>query len=127
MWERVQRLYIAQRAAENPGMAGGLAGAGVGLGVGQQIGAALNPDAAAMQQQMLQQQLLMQQMMTRMAEQQAGGSPQGQAPAAANPQTKEEIQAFLDSLDVKLANGQITEATYKTLSKKWQERLKSMG
>jgi membrane protease subunit (stomatin/prohibitin family) len=128
MWERVQRLNIAQRAAENPGMAGGLAGAGVGLGVGQQIGAALNPDAAAMQQQMLQQQLLMQQMMTRMMEQQSGGTgQQGQGAAPANPQTKEEIQAFLDSLDVKLANGQITEATYKTLSKKWQERLKSMG
>jgi hypothetical protein len=107
-------------------MAGGLAGAGVGLGVGQQIGAALNPDAAAMQQQLLQQQLLMQQMMTRMMEQ-SGGSPQGQETLPANPQTKEEIQAFLDSLDVKLANGQITEATYKTLSKKWQERLKSMG
>ena len=69
----------------------------------------------------------MQQMMARMAEQQSGGSPQAQAAAPANPETKEEIQAFLDSLDVKLANGQITESTYKTLSKKWQERLKSMG
>jgi hypothetical protein len=123
----VQRLNIAQRAAENPSLAGGLAGAGVGLGVGQQIGAALNPDAAAMQQQLLQQQLMMQQMMTRMMEQQAGGSPQGQEAAPANPQTKEEIQAFLDSLDVKLANGQITEATHKTLTKKWQDRLKNMG
>jgi membrane protease subunit (stomatin/prohibitin family) len=128
MWERVQRLNIAQRAAENPGLAGGLAGAGVGLGVGQQIGAALNPDAAAMQQQMLQQQLLMQQMMARMAEQQAGGSgQQGQAAVPANPQTKEEVQAFLDNLDVRLANGQITESVYKTLTKKWQDRLKSMG
>ncbi len=125
-WERVQRLNIAQRAAENPGMAGGLAGAGVGLGVGQQIGAALNPDAAAVQQQMMQQQLLMQQMMTRMMEQQAGGSPQA-GQVSANPQTKEEIQAFLDSLDMKLANGQISEETYKSLAAKWQERLKSLG
>jgi|FLYN01.1.fsa_nt_gi membrane protease subunit (stomatin/prohibitin family) len=126
-WERVQRLNIAQRAAENPGLAGGLAGAGVGLGVGQQIGAALNPDIAAMQQQVMQQQLLMQQMMTRMMEQQSGGSPQSQSAASSNPQTKEEIQAFLDSLDVKLANGQISEETYKALYAKWQERLKSMS
>jgi len=124
-WERAQRLNIAQRAAENPGMAGGLVGAGVGLGVGQQIGAALNPDGAAMQQQMMQQQLLMQQMMTRMMEQSGGGGSQRQA--SGNPQTKEEIQAFLDSLDMKLANGQITEETYKSLSAKWQERLKSIG
>jgi membrane protease subunit (stomatin/prohibitin family) len=126
-WERVQRLNIAQRAAENPGMAGGLAGAGVGLGVGQQIGAALNPDAAAVQQQMMQQQLLMQQMMTRMMEQQTGGSSQQGQASSANPQTKEEIQAFLDSLDMKLANGQISEETYKSLSAKWQKRLKGAG
>lgn len=126
-WERVQRLNIAQQAAANPGMAGGLAGAGVGLGVGQQIGAALNPDAAALQQQMLQQQLLMQQMMTRMMEQQSGSRQPAQSAAPANPQTKEEIQAFLDSLDIKLANGQISEETYKALYAKWQERLKSMS
>lgn len=35
IWERVQRLNIAQKAAENPGLGGALAGAGVGLGVGQ--------------------------------------------------------------------------------------------
>ena len=44
-----------------------------------------------------------------------------------NPQTKEEIQAFLDQLDMKLAQGQITEETYKMLSAKWQERLKALG
>jgi membrane protease subunit (stomatin/prohibitin family) len=130
-WERVQRLNIAQRAAENPGLAGGLAGAGVGLGVGQQIGAALNPDAASMQQQVMQQQLLMQQMMNQVMQNQMGGSTpqqsQGDAAPSANPQTKAEIQAFLDSLDMKLANGQITEKVYKQLYTKWEERLKNMA
>jgi len=133
VWERVQRLNIAQAAAENPGMGGALAGAGVGLGVGQQIGASLNPQGAEMQNQLQQQQLLMQQMMNQMMNQQMqrqGGQQPDAAPQAAppaNPQTKEEIQAFLDQLDMKLAQGQITEDTYKMLSAKWQERLKALG
>ncbi len=128
VWERVQRLQIAQSAAENPGMAGSLAGAGVGFGVGQQIGAAMNPDAAAMQQQMMQQQMMMQQMMQQMMQNQ--NQAQQPAPAAsgapANPQTKEEVQALLDSLDMKLAMGEISEDVYNKLSAKWQERLSSM-
>jgi hypothetical protein len=47
------------------------------------------------------------------------------APAA--PQTKEEIQAMIDSLDMKLANGEISEDTYNRLVAKWQERLKQLG
>jgi len=62
-WERIRRLEVADAAASNTGVGGGLAGAGVGLGVGQQIGAALNPDAAALQQQ---QQMMMMQMMQQM-------------------------------------------------------------
>lgn len=128
MWERVQRLNIAQTAAANPGMGGALAGAGVGLGVGQQIGAALNPDQAAVQQQMLQQQMMMQQMMMDMMKKNQGG---GDAPAAKpvsdNPQTKEEIQALLDNLDMKLAKGELSEAIYNKLTEKWQQRLKDMG
>jgi membrane protease subunit (stomatin/prohibitin family) len=128
VWERVQRLQIAQSAAENPGVAGSLAGAGVGFGVGQQIGAAMNPDSAALQQQMQQQQMMMQQMMMQMMQNQQGG---GQQPAAssapANPQTKEEIQALLDNLDMKLATGEISEAVYNKLAAKWQERLAGMG
>lgn len=130
VWERVQRLNIAQKAAENPGLGGALAGAGVGLGVGQQIGAALNPEAAALQQQMMQQQLMMQQMMTDMMKRQTGGEPSSapdSAPASSNPQTKEEIQALLDNLDVQLASGKISETAYNTLYNKWQKRLDSMG
>ncbi len=130
MWERVQRLNIAQKAAENPGLGGALAGAGVGMGVGQQIGAALNPEAAGLQQQMLQQQMMMQQMMMDMMKRQGGGA-EAEAPAGSavpsNPQTKEEIQALIDNLDMKLASGEISEAVYNRLVAKWQERLDSMG
>jgi membrane protease subunit (stomatin/prohibitin family) len=128
IWERVQRLNIAQTAAANPGMGGALAGAGVGFGVGQSLGAALNPDAAAMQQQMQQQQMMMQQMMMQMMQNQAGGGNQAPAaPANDNPQTKEEIMALIDGLDAKLSKGEISEATYNRLVAKWEERLKSMG
>lgn len=126
IWERVQRLNIAQTAAANPGMGGALAGAGVGLGVGQSIGAALNPDQAAYQQQLQQQQMMMNQMMMDMMAKQSGGGNQPAQAAPANPTTKEEVQALLDNLDMKLANGQISEDTYKMLSAKWQEKLKSM-
>lgn len=124
LWERVQRLNIAQMAAQNPGLGGAMAGAGVGLGVGQQIGAALNPDQSSMQQQMAQNQLMMQQMMMNMMQQKQGGD----APAAVsdNPQTKVEVQALLDSLDMKLAKGEISEAIYNKLVEKWQQRLNSM-
>jgi membrane protease subunit (stomatin/prohibitin family) len=127
-YERVQRLNIAQKAAENPGTGGALAGAGVGLGVGQQIGAALNPDMADMQKQMAQQQLLMQQLMMQQMQNQGGQAPQQAAnPANANPQTKEEIQALLDALDGKLASGEISEAVYNRLVEKWQKRLEEIG
>jgi membrane protease subunit (stomatin/prohibitin family) len=134
-WERVQRLNIAQKAAENTGAGGALAGAGLGLGVGQQIGAALNPDMAAMQQRMAEQQMQMQQMMMNMMQQNRGAAPEpapqaaAPTPAAApsNPQTKEEIQAFLDQLDSRLISGAISEATYTMLQTKWQQRLKDLG
>lgn len=127
VWERVQRLNIAQKAAENPGMAGGLAGAGVGLGVGQSIGAALNPEGAEAQRQMQQQQMMMNQMMMNMMAQQGGqGQNQAAQQAPANPQTKAEVQAMLDSLDTKLMSGQISEDTYKRLYEKWEKRLAEM-
>ena len=130
-YERVQRLNIAQKAAENPGMGGSLASAGVGLGVGQQMGAALNPEMAEMQRQMAQQQLMMQQMMMNMMQkgEQSPDAPAAQAanPAAANPQTKEEVQALLDALDAKLVSGEISEAVYNRLAEKWQQRLQQMG
>jgi membrane protease subunit (stomatin/prohibitin family) len=125
-FERARRLDVAETAAENPGMAGGLAGAGVGFGVGQAMGAQMNPEQQALQQQMQQQQMMMQQMMMQQMAQNQGKSAEPAAPPA-NPQTKEEIQAMLDNLDMKLANGQITEDTYKQLTAKWQERLKTLG
>ncbi len=133
-WERVKRLSIAQTAAGNTGAGGTLASAGIGLGVGQQLGAAMNPDAAALQQQLAQQQQMMQQMMMQMMQnqnQQGSGqapAPAQSAPAAnSNPQTKEEIIAMIDSLDMKLVNGEISEAVYNKLVAKWQERLDGMG
>ena len=75
--ERIRRLEVAEAAASNEGMGGSLAGAGVGLGVGQQMGAALNPEQAALQQQ---QQMMMQQMMM-----QGGMPPPGQAQGGEDP------------------------------------------
>ncbi|MDL1897389.1 hypothetical protein FBQ82_14075 [Anaerolineae bacterium CFX7] len=39
------------------------------------------------------------------------------------PQTRAEIQTLLDKLDVRLANGEISETTYRRVSAKWQTRL----
>ncbi len=129
-YERIRRLEVADAAASNEGLGGSLAGAGVGLGVGQQIGAALNPEAAALQQQ---QQMLMQQMMMQMMQNQQGSGQapaQGAAPAgaeAAVPQTAEEIRAYLDQLDAKLMSGALSEAVYQKLYEKWEARLKELG
>lgn len=126
-YERIRRLEVADAAASNEGMGGGLAGAGVGLGVGQQIGAALNPDAAALQQQ---QQMMMMQMMQQMMQNQQGGAQSAAQPAqaaeAAVPQTAEEIRAYLDQLDAKLMNGEISEKIYERLYEKWETRLKEL-
>lgn len=128
-----RRFSIAETAAGNQGVGGSLAGAGVGLGVGQQLGATLNPDTADMQRRMAEQQMQMQQMMMNMMANQMGqNQPQQAAPTApaaapSNPQTKAEIQALLDSLDAKLASGELSEAVYTRLVDKWQKRLDEMG
>lgn len=129
-YERIKRLQIAETAAGNEGLAGGLAGAGVGFGVGQNIGASMNPEAAqqqAMQQQqmMLQQQMMMQKMMEMMGDKGGNAAP---APAATGsaPQTKADIQAAIDQLDIRLMNGEISEAAYTRLLEKWQARLNEM-
>lgn len=128
VWERVQRLNIAQTAAANPGTGGALASAGVGFGVGQQIGAAMNPDMAEMQRQMAQQNMMMQQMMMNMMQNQGGAAPgaQAAAPQAPNPQTRAQVQALLDQLDAQLASGQLSEAAYNRLVEKWTARLNEM-
>ncbi|MGE5138331.1 MAG: SPFH domain-containing protein [Rudaea sp.] len=87
-------------AANNP--AGGAAGTGVGLGAGIGLGAQM----AGMMGQ---------------AFQSSQGTP------SATPQTKEQVQQMLDNLDVRFANGQISEDMYKSLSAKWQQRLKELG
>jgi membrane protease subunit (stomatin/prohibitin family) len=127
LWERVQRLNIAQKAAENPGLGGAMAGAGVGFGVGQQIAGAMNPDMADMQRKMAEQQMMMQQMMMNMMQQnqpRSGDQPAVQAPA---PQTKEEVQMLLDQLDMKVASGEISQEIYNRLHEKWSQRLKELG
>jgi hypothetical protein len=65
----------------------------------------------------------------QMMQNQQGPKEPGQAAVAppANPTTKAEIQAMIDNLDMKLANGEITEDTYKRLAAKWEERLKALG
>ncbi len=125
-------LDVAQTAAGNAGLGGGLAGAGVGFGVGQSLGNQLNsnPNQDAMQQQLQQQQLMMQQMMMKMMQDQNKSADTAPAPAAAapaNPQTKAEIQALLDSFDTKLASGEMNQATYDKLTAKWEDRLKALG
>lgn len=128
VWERVQRMQIAQDAANNPGAGGAAVSAGVGFGVGSGLAGAMNPDMAALQQQIAQQQMMMNQMMMNMMNQQGqGGQPAASAQPSANLQTKEEIQALLDNLDMKLASGEISEAVYNKLHSKWQERLDALG
>ena len=98
-------------AAQNPG--GGAAATGVGVGAGLGMGAMMagalgdalrNPASSNVNQ--------------------GGGG--GAAPTSA-PQTPQQVQGMLDSLDMRFANGEISEDTYKTLTAKWQQRLKDMG
>lgn len=98
-------------AAQN--QSGGAAGTGVGVGAGLGMGAVMagalgdamrNPASSSVN---------------------AGGG--GGGGAAATPQTPQQVQAMLDNLDMRFANGEITEATYNNLSAKWQQRLKDMG
>ena len=68
---------------------------------------------------------MMNQMMMNMMNKQ-GGDASASAPVSDNPQTKEEIQALLDNLDMKLSKGEISEAIYTKLTDKWQAKLNSM-
>jgi membrane protease subunit (stomatin/prohibitin family) len=104
---------IGQGAAQGGGGggAGGSAEAGLGLGAGVGMGAGMaGMIAQAMQQGMQPQQ------------------PQQPAPAApVNPTTAAEVQSLLDNLDMRLANGEISETVYSKLYEKWEQRLKEMG
>jgi membrane protease subunit (stomatin/prohibitin family) len=126
-YERVRRLDIAESAAQNTGTGGALAGAGLGLGVGQSIGATMNPQQDALQQQLQQQQMMMQQMMMQMMQNQQPAAPQQQAAPESSggegAKTPEEIQAIIDNLDMRFANGEISEAVYTRLVAKWEAKL----
>lgn len=100
-YQALQASDALRDAARNPG---GAAGTGVGLGAGIGLGQMM---AGAMGQQ----------------QQQQGASGSG----AAVPATRAEIQALLDNLDMRLANGEITQDAYDRLVAKWQARLDEMG
>lgn len=99
-----QAARAMRDAAQQPG---GGAGTGVGLGAGIGMGAAMG------------------QMLTQSMQQprQAPAAPE----AAAAPKTATEIQTILDSLDARLASGEISEATYNKLYAKWEAKLKELG
>lgn len=106
-----QAAQALRETAQKPG--GGTAATGVELGAGLGLGAA------------------MAQMVTQAARPPATGAPA--APAAggtpavsANPTTPAEVQALLDSLDMRLANGELSEAVYQRLHDKWEQRLQDM-
>lgn len=42
------------------------------------------------------------------------------------PQTAAEIQTLLDKFDVRLANGEISETVYQTVTNKWERRLQEL-
>ncbi len=100
-----QGAQAMRDAAQAPG---GGAGTGVGLGAGIGLGSSM----AQMMGQAVQ-----------------GGAQQQAAPAAApsqNPQTPAEIEALLDSLDARLAAGEISEKVYDRLHTKWEKRLQKL-
>ncbi len=130
-YQQIKGLDIAQTAAGNQGLGGAAASAGVGFGVGQQLGGILNPNQNNYEQQLQQQQLEMQKMMMDMLKNQQGGgqqaAPQQAQATPASPQTKADVQALLDNLDMKLASGEINQTTYDKLSAKWEAKLKELG
>jgi len=88
-----------REAAQNEG--GGVAGAGVGLGAGIGLGQVLGQAVAAG--------------MTQPAPAQPQPQQSQQPAPAAGAQTKAQIRAAMTNLDVRLANGEISEATYNRL------------
>lgn len=100
----------AQASGAGGGGAGGGVGAGMGLGAGIGMGAGLGGMIAqAMQGAMVPQQ-----------------QPAAAAAPPAAPTTRAEVEALIDSLDMQLANGAISEKTYDRLVSKWEKRLEAM-
>ncbi len=99
-------------AAKASGQGGGGMSEGLGLGAGIGMGAGLGG-------------MIAQAMSGAQQPQQPAQSPQAAAPTT--PTTKAEIQTMLDNLDMRLANGEISESIYEKLTAKWQKRLDEMG
>jgi membrane protease subunit (stomatin/prohibitin family) len=99
----LQQADALRDAAQNPG---GMASAGVGMGAGFGLG---------------------QMMVSGMGQQQAQQQQSQSQEVPASPKTREEVQMMLDSLDMRLANGEITEKAYERLVDKWQKRLDEMS
>lgn len=97
----------ALASGEGDGGGGGVS-AGLGLGAGIGMGAGMGG-------------LIAQAMQPVMQPQQPAAAPQ-----AAAPTTKAEITALIDSLDMRLAAGEISESTYDRLVGKWEKRLEEM-
>lgn len=101
-YERLQAADAAREVASNPGGGTGATEGAMGM----------------MAMQMMQQQ--MQQRQQQQPQQQQQSVP-------ANPQTREEIQAMIDNLDMRLANGELSEALYMRLVTKWEKKLEELG
>ncbi|NLF01439.1 MAG: hypothetical protein GX601_10735, partial [Anaerolineales bacterium] len=106
-----QAARAMRDAAQQPGGGGGEAAAGLGLGAGVGMGAAMA-------------QMLTQSMQQGQRPQQAA-EPAAAAPAG--PVTADQIRSTLDNLDMRLANGEISEDTYNKLYAKWQAKLDELG
>ncbi|RUA18464.1 MAG: SPFH domain-containing protein [Clostridia bacterium] len=99
----------AAKASGEGGGGGGLS-EGMGLGAGIGMGAGLGGMIAQAMSGAMQQQ------------------PQQPQPSSApvTPTTKVDVQNLLDNLDMRLANGEISESIYEKLTAKWQKRLDDM-
>ncbi len=126
-YDRVIRVQALRDAARNTGAGGALAGAGVGLGVGQALGSSFMTadQQAAQQQQQMMNQMMMQKMMDMMGNNQQQSPAPAAAPAA--PQTAADVQSALDSLDMRLINGEIKQDVYDRLYAKLDAKLKELG
>lgn len=99
-------------AAEGAGKGGGTGGEGVGAGLGLGAGIGMGAGLGGMIAQAMQGAMQPQQ--------------QSAAASSATPQSKADIQALLDNLDLRLANGEISESVYERLVSKWEKRLEEM-
>lgn len=127
MFKYLTQADIAKTAAGNEGAGGSLASAGVGLGVGQNIGGFFqSPEQQQMaQQQQMMQQMMMQKMMENMSGGGQGAANQQQTAAESSgaPQSRADVTAALEKLDLRLMNGEISESLYNTLKEKWEAKL----